>query len=133
MAKLKLNNKLTKKICEDIKAGSPMKHAAIAHGISEATFYNWYNDGKNAKKGKKHDFYLAVEEAKSIAITLRTRRIYNAGKTSWQADAWWLERVDPENFGRKDKLSLKGDLKHEHKNVKELFSEELIDEIINEE
>ena len=102
MAKLKLTNKLCDEICNDIKAGVPIKHAAISHGITEVTFYNWYNKGKKAKKGKFRDFYNYVEEAKSIAITLRARRIYKAGQANWQADAWWLERVDPENFGRKD-------------------------------
>ena len=102
MAKLKLTNKLCDEICNDIKAGVPIKHAAISHGITEVTFYNWYNKGKKAKKGKFRDFYDDVEEAKSIAITLRARRIYKAGESNWQADAWWLERVDPENFGRKD-------------------------------
>lgn len=102
MAKIKLTNKLCDEICNDIKAGVPIKHAAISHGITEVTFYNWYNKGKKAKKGKFRDFYNYVEEAKSIAITLRARRIYKAGQASWQADAWWLERVDPENFGRKD-------------------------------
>ena len=102
MAKLKLTNKLCDEICNDIKAGVPIKHAAISHGITEVTFYNWYNKGKKAKKGKFRDFYNYVEEAKSIAITLRERRIYKAGQANWQADAWWLERVDPENFGRKD-------------------------------
>lgn len=133
MVKLKLNDKLTSEICNDIKAGVPMKHAAIAHGISETTFYRWYNDGKNAKKGKKRDFYLEVEKAKSTAITLRARRIYKAGVKSWQSDAWWLERVAPEHFGRQDKLSLEGELKHKHKNIKNLFDESMIDEIINEE
>ena len=102
MAKLKLTNKLCDEICNDIKAGVPIKHAAISHGITEVTFYNWYNKGKKAKQGKFRDFYDDVEEAKSIAITLRARRIYKAGESNWQADAWWLERVDPENFGRKD-------------------------------
>ena len=103
MAKLKLTDKLCEEICNDIKAGVPIIHAAVAHGISQTTFYDWYNQGKKAKRGIKRDFYLKVEEAKSIAITLRARRIYKAGETSWQADAWWLERVDPDNFGRKEK------------------------------
>ena len=132
-AKLKLNKNLEKQICNDIKAGVPITHAAVMHGIDASTFYAWYNKGKVAKSGKFRDFYLNVEEAKSVAIGLRVRRIYKAGEVDWKSDAWWLERVDPENFGRKDKLSLNGDLRHEHKNVKELFSEDLIDEIINEE
>lgn len=132
MAKLKLNNQLSKAICADIKAGAPMKHSAIAHGISERTFYDWYNKGKKAKSGRFKNFYDDVEEAKSQAILLRARRIYKAGNTTWQADAWWLERVAPKEFGRHDKLSLDGDLKHEHKNIKNLFNEELIDEILDE-
>lgn len=102
MAKLKLTDQLCDEICNDIKAGVPIKHASIAHGISESTFYNWFDKGKEAKSGKFRKFYDKIQEAKSVAITLRARRIYKAGETSWQADAWWLERVDPDNFGRKD-------------------------------
>jgi len=116
MAKLKLTDKLCEEICNDIKAGVPIIHAAIAHGISQTTFYDWYNQGKEAKSGAKRNFYLKVEEAKSVAITLRARRIYKAGETNWQADAWWLERVDPENFGRKEKV----EAKIEHKGLKGL-------------
>ena len=102
MAKLKLTDQLCDDICNDIKAGVPIKHAAIAHGISKSTFYDWYSKGENAKSGKFKKFYDKVEEAKSVAVTLRARRIYKAGEMSWQADAWWLERVDPDNFGKKD-------------------------------
>ena len=107
MAKLKLTDQLCDDICNDIKAGVPIDHAAVAHGITRATFYNWYNKGEDAKSGKFKKFYDKVEEAKSVAITLRARRIYKAGETNWQADAWWLERVDPENFGRKEKVEAK--------------------------
>ena len=102
MAKLKLTDQLCDEICNDIKAGVPIKHASISHGISESTFYNWFNKGRDAKSGKFKKFYDNIQEAKSVAITLRARRIYKAGEMSWQADAWWLERVDPTNFGRKD-------------------------------
>ena len=101
-AKLKLNKNLEKQICNDIKAGVPITHAAVMHGIDASTFYAWYNKGKTAKSGKFRDFYLNVEEAKSVAIGLRVKRIYKAGEVDWKSDAWWLERVDPENFGRKD-------------------------------
>ena len=102
MAKLKLTDKLCDEICNDIKAGVPIKHASISHGITERTFYNWFEKGKEAKSGKFRKFYDKIQEAKSVAITLRARRIYKAGETSWQADAWWLERVDPDNFGKKE-------------------------------
>ena len=99
----KLTDQLCDEICNDIKEGVPIIHASIANGISQSTFYDWHNKGKNAtRKNKYRDFYEKVEEAKSVAIKLRARRIYKAGQANWQADAWWLERVDPENFGRKD-------------------------------
>ena len=103
MAKLKLTDKLCDEICNDIKAGVPIKHASISHGITERTFYNWFERGKEAKSGKFRQFYDKIQEAKSVAITLRARRIYKAGETNWQADAWWLERVAPKEFGRKDR------------------------------
>lgn len=103
MAKLKLTDKLCSEICNDIKAGVPIEHASVAHGITKVTFYNWYKKGEGAKSGKFKRFYDEVEEAKSVAITLRARRIYNAGEDNWKADAWWLERIDPDNFARKNK------------------------------
>ena len=135
MAKLKLTDKLCDDICNDIKAGVPIDHAAVAHGITRATFYNWYNKGEDAKTGKFKKFYDKVEEAKSVAITLRARRIYKAGEDNWQADAWWLERVDPDNFGRKDNLNIKADVKtskkEKIKQVDELAKE--IQEVIDNE
>lgn len=113
MVKSKLTDPLCDEICNDIKAGVPIEHAAISHGISKKTFYNWYNKGEKARSGKFRKFYDKVTEAKSVAVTLRARRVYKAGETSWQADAWWLERVDPENFGRKD--THKVDMKTEQK------------------
>ena len=113
MAKLNLTDQLCDEICNDIKAGVPIDHAAIAHGITRVTFYNWYNKGKEAKTGKFKQFHDKVDEAKSVAITLRARRIYKAGETSWQADAWWLERVDPHNFGRKDTHQIQAEIKTE--------------------
>ena len=128
MAKLKLTDKLCDEICNDIKAGVPIDHASIAHGITRTTFYDWYNKGKTARSGKFRQFHDKVEEAKSVAITLRARRIYKAGETNWQADAWWLERVDPQNFGRKDTHKLEADIKSENLNVEVKTTEEVLKE-----
>ena len=128
MAKTKLINKLSDEICNDIKAGVPIVHAAISHGISQSTFYDWYNKGKKAKKGKFRDFYDDVEEAKSVAITLRARRIYKAGQANWQADAWWLERVDPENFGRKDHHTVQSENTNTNVNMEVKSTDKVLEE-----
>ena len=131
MAKLKLTDKLCDDICNAIKAGVPIDHAAVAQGITRATFYNWYNKGEDAKSGKFKKFYDKVEEAKSVAITLRARRIYKAGEDNWQADAWWLERVDPDNFGKKDfhDVRMEADVKTISKKEKIKQVDELAKEI----
>ena len=121
MAKTKLTDQLCDEICNDIKAGVPIDHASVAHGITRQTFYNWYNKGEQSKSGKFKKFYDKVEEAKSVAITLRARRIYKAGEDCWQADAWWLERVDPTNFGRKDTHKIEADVKAEHNGFENLI------------
>lgn len=130
MAKIKLTPELQDGICNDIKKGVPIIHAAVANGISQSTFYEYYNKGKEAKSGKFHDFYVKVEEAKSEAIALRAKQIYKAGFETWQASAWWLERVCPEYFGKKDHIELKaeskvklGSLKEEEAKAEEYFKE----------
>ena len=55
MAKLKLTDRLCDEICNDIKAGVPIVHAAISHGITHTTFYDWYNKGKNAKSANSNN------------------------------------------------------------------------------
>lgn len=132
MAKCKLTDKLCIDICNEIKIGTPMRHAAISHGISHDTFYRWYNKGKNAKSGKFKRFYDSVEEAKSAAITLRARRIYKAGESNWQADAWWLERVDSKNFGRKDHHTVQSENINKNINLSDLVDESEVMRFINE-
>ena len=127
-----INDTYTKKICDEIKRGMPLTKAALLAGITVPTFYNWYDKGKKAKTGKFKKFYDQVEEAKAYAIALRIENIRQAGADgTWQADAWWLERIDPENFSLKKDVSIKGELKQEH-TIINLFDEDLIDEIMNE-
>ena len=128
MATLKLTDELCDNICKDIKEGVPIVHASVANGISTSTFYSWYDKGKEAKSGKYKKFYDEINEARSVAVTLRAKRVYKAGETSWQADAWWLERVDPENFGRKDKMEVKSDNTYTNVNMEVKPTDKVLEE-----
>ena len=128
MATLKLTDELCDNICKDIKEGVPIVHASVANGISTSTFYSWYDKGKEAKSGKYKKFYDEINEARSVAVTLRAKRVYKAGETSWQADAWWLERVDPENFGRKDKMEVKSDNTNTNVNMEVKPTDKVLEE-----
>lgn len=119
---VRFNEELTKKICQKIATGVPINHSCASVGISRSQFYEWYRRGKQAKRGKYHDFYEKVEKAKADAISLRVARINKAGENgNWQADAWYLERIDPEHFGKKDKVQVDAKTKIENKSFDNLI------------
>ena len=128
MATLKLTDELCDNICKDIKEGVPIVHASVANGISTSTFYSWYDKGKEAKSGKYKKFYDEINEARSVAVTLRAKRVYKAGETSWQADAWWLERMVPESFARKDKMEVKSDNTNTNVNMEVKSTDKVLEE-----
>lgn len=98
-AKTKLTPEVQEKICNEIKRGLPVTRAVVLAGIAMQTYYNWYNKGEKAKSGRFKEFYNKIEEAKAYGIALRVENIRKAGESGiWQADAWWLERMDPDNF-----------------------------------
>jgi len=77
--------------------GVPLVHAAQANGINRNTFYDWIKN--------KQAFQALVEAKRAAAIAERVERIRQAGvKGLWTADAWWLERQEPELFMLRTKL-----------------------------
>lgn len=51
----------------------------------------------------------AIEKGQAIGIARRLARIEKAAKAgSWQADAWYLERVHWQQFGRRDRAEISG-------------------------
>ena len=52
------------KIVRELRGGAPLAVAAAAAGVHEDTLTNWRADGRKAKAGIKHDFYLETEEAR---------------------------------------------------------------------
>lgn len=89
-------------VCSYIEEGVPLKWAYRAAGIGHTTFYEWQE--------KHPEFAEAVEEARARAIANRVGRINKAAKEgTWQADAWYLERQDPDEFGRRQVIRHGGD------------------------
>jgi hypothetical protein len=89
----KLTPGVVTKICGMIGRGLNYCQAAEAVGIHRDTFNEW------AKTNS--DFSDALLRAKGEGIDRRLKRIEQAArKGNWQADAWWLERVCRDQFGR---------------------------------
>lgn len=131
MRKTKLNNKIKDLIIEAIADGNTNDVAAKLAGISPATFYNWMAKGRAAEKGIYRNFVDEVETAEARAIADAVKEIKKASRDYWQASAWYLERKDPANWGRKERLSAdinhSGAIKTEHEETVQVEFEKKIE------
>jgi IS30 family transposase len=85
---------------EDLAAqGMTQVQIATILNVNACTVSSWKSrDGKLEDKFRK-----ALEKGQARGIQRRMKRIEKAGmKGSWQADAWLLERRNPEQFARRD-------------------------------
>jgi transposase len=128
--KSKLTPQLQKEIGNNIKLGMPLKFAAEAAGISEATFYNWMERGEKESKGRYLEFLEYIKQCQSVAVQLHLKIITKAASEgSWQASAWILERRHPEEFGRRENLNIKSKNENENLNVNANFELQAPEEI----
>jgi hypothetical protein len=117
---LRLTPEVHAKIVGALRDGSYVDTAAAYAGISRPTLYRWLDKGDNAaaklENGEEltenEELYLAfrddVEEARAIAMVRNVHFITTAAQTTWQAAAWWLERSNPQMWGRSVKAEVSG-------------------------
>lgn len=96
-----------------LAAGHYMERAIRLAGINRNTVYGWIADGRAERQrleeglvpSKRGSAYLeileTIERAKEQAAARAMRAINDAFDNHWQAAAWYLERTDPDNFGRR--------------------------------
>lgn len=75
---------------------------AIA-GVAERTYHAW-RERAEAGEADFAAFFAAVGRARAEARREAIRRIRLAGDDDWRADAWYLERSCPAEWGRTTKL-----------------------------
>ena len=95
-------------LIDAVKTGVPYTHACELAGIAYQTFLNWQEWGEEGKSPYL-EFLEELKTARAEAVTSRVRRISEAAKNGvWQADAWWLERQEPKEFGKREAVELTG-------------------------
>lgn len=106
----KLNKKLTKKMCKYIEEGNYITTACKLCNIERRTHYEWLKYGKKNIQPFK-DYYLAIEEAKAKAEASMVDVVTNSALADNNIGAaqWWLARVHPERWGKRDKIEAKVD------------------------
>lgn len=116
-----LNEAMHKGIVEAVRGGLPITKAAALCGMHPDTVMKWQAIGRKAQRmaddgeevpERMHRyarFSIDIEMARAEAQQVHLANIKNAAADgNWTASAWYLERTDPANWGRKDRLALTG-------------------------
>jgi len=100
----KLSKMNIEKILEYISQGMSAKNASCMTGISEKTYYLWFNQGKgdsaNDIESLQRELYEGIPKAKALCEQAHLQNILEGAKKNWRAGAWFLERTRPSVYGR---------------------------------
>jgi hypothetical protein len=123
------------KIEKYLALGMSHKKTCEAVGITQETFYQWIK--KTPRKGlwvckckeeqekpekveicqvcrskikKRPEFSELIKKAMALGQAKLLKTIHDASDSTWQAAAWILERRNPEDFGKRDRVEVSGDL-----------------------
>ncbi len=115
--KIVADPEIVQKLVNALRAGNYMEHAADYAGVHVSTVYRWLEKGngelERREQGFKPDKHLdqlcelcdAVKKAKGEAVVRAMALIQNAASSgTWQASAWFLERTQPNFFGRRTEI-----------------------------
>jgi len=90
---------LVAKLLNYLRQGNNRRTACAAVGISQQTFERWSHNSV--------DFVETIQKAEADAVAESLSRIRLAGERKvWQADAWFLERKYPQEWGLRSTLDV---------------------------
>lgn len=103
-------SKLTKEFIKDATrlAEGGLRNVDIckALGVSETAFYRWQQE---PRRGLEVELWESLEKARAKRKAFMIQTITKAAHAgTWQAAAWWLERVYPEEFAKPDRYHDQG-------------------------
>ena len=91
-------------IADSLEDGCSIADAAALAGIAESTYHNWIKRGE-AGEPRFAEFLELTRAARARGRQKHVKAIAAAAVDDWRAAAFFLERSDPANWGRKDKLN----------------------------
>lgn len=105
----KLTPALQERILKLVRDGNYPETAAASLGVNRATYYRWMERGEKCAKGDEvfRDFRDALLRAKATAETKALARVskgFTDKARGPERAQWYLERVAPDRFGRRDKV-----------------------------
>jgi hypothetical protein len=105
---------LSEQIIALVRDVGALATAARCAGVPVSVAREWRargfgNDPNRPRTAVYASFADGVEKARGEFVARRIRRIEQAAEGgTWTADAWAVERVDPDTWGRRDRLDVSG-------------------------
>jgi hypothetical protein len=105
---------LSEQIIALVRDVGALATAARCAGVPVSVAREWLargfgNDPNRPRTALYASFADGVEKARGEFVARRIRRIEQAAEGgTWTADAWAVERVDPDTWGRRDRLDVSG-------------------------
>lgn len=116
----KLTPEVQQRIINALRAGNYVETASHLAGVGRASVYRWIERGRAALEREEAGdtltddeeryavFAQEVEEARAAAMARNVTLVNTAAQTTWQAAAWWLERTNPQMWGRHLRAEVSG-------------------------
>lgn len=103
----KLTVDVQAELCGWLLAGNYLETAAALVGLPADTVRAWIRRGLKEGSGKYHSLAMAVRKSEAEAAASSVERIRAAGRRGiWKADAWFLERKFPQQWGRWERVTV---------------------------
>lgn len=95
-----MTQEILTKLLREIDDGLPLRYAAAVAGVSYGKLKKWLGQGQEGIE-PFDKLYKAVQKARAVPIKEQILHIQEAAASDpryWQAAAWLLERLAPEEF-----------------------------------
>ena len=106
----KLVPEKTEKILAALRGGNYIETAAALADVSKDCVFEWLRRGAREKRGKFHEFSVAVQkamaysEAKDLSVISKA-----ADKGDWKASAWRLSKRHGDRWGERETVRIGGE------------------------
>ncbi len=108
----KCTPKAIARIAKVLALGGTINSACRAGGIDTASYYSWLRRGEEGEEPFV-GFLHAVKESQAVAEHKALSVINEAMLDQWLAAGWLLERRDPDDYGRRQRMDIGADKNQE--------------------
>ena len=97
---IELTEAIQLRLCEALRVGASLEHAAHYAGISVKTLRRWIQRGRVEKESVYEELLQQIEKAQADLVVSLLLKINQAASKHWKAATWKLEHLFPQVYGK---------------------------------